>query len=268
MSIITISRGSFSRGKEVAERVAKKLGYVCISRDILLETSEKFNVPEIKLIRAIHDSPSLLDHVSYGKEAYVAYIQAALLKYLRKDNIVYHGLAGHFFVKDIPHVLKVRIISDFEDRINFEMQREKISRKEAVRILKNDDEQRRKWSLSLYGIDTSDSGLYDLVIHIKKITVDDAADIICHTINQKSFETTPSSQKAINDLALAAEIKIALIDLNIDVEVISNDGKVNIKVKSRYHGTTIISELTEIVKNIKGVKEVNIESRHLTIYSE
>ena len=37
MAIITISRGSFSKGKEVAEKVAKILGYQCISREILLE---------------------------------------------------------------------------------------------------------------------------------------------------------------------------------------------------------------------------------------
>ena len=44
MAIITISRGSYSKGKEVAERVAQTLGYDCISREILLEASEHFNV--------------------------------------------------------------------------------------------------------------------------------------------------------------------------------------------------------------------------------
>lgn len=55
MSIVTIARGSYSRGKEVAERLAKKLGYECISREILLEASKEFNIPEIKLVRASHD---------------------------------------------------------------------------------------------------------------------------------------------------------------------------------------------------------------------
>ena len=39
MSIITVSRGSYSRGKEVAEKLAQVLGYECLSRDILLEAS-------------------------------------------------------------------------------------------------------------------------------------------------------------------------------------------------------------------------------------
>ena len=96
MPIITISRGSYSKGKEVAEKVSQKLGYECISRDVLLEASEEFNVPEIKLIRAIHNSPSILNSFTHGREKYIVYIQAALLRHLSKDNIVYHGLAGHF----------------------------------------------------------------------------------------------------------------------------------------------------------------------------
>ncbi|MEJ2071714.1 MAG: cytidylate kinase family protein [Syntrophobacterales bacterium] len=80
MAIITISRGSYSRGKEVAEKVAARLGYECISRDVLLEASEQFHIPEIKLVRAIHDAPSILERFTHGKERYVSYIKAALLK--------------------------------------------------------------------------------------------------------------------------------------------------------------------------------------------
>ena len=88
MSIITISKGSYSRGEEVAEKLAKALDYDCVSREILLEASQEFNIPEIKLIRAIHDAPSFLDRLTYGKQRYVAYIRAALLKHLQKGNVV------------------------------------------------------------------------------------------------------------------------------------------------------------------------------------
>ncbi|MBP9598542.1 MAG: cytidylate kinase family protein, partial [Desulfobacter sp.] len=73
MSVITISRGSYSRGKEVAEKVASELGYECISRDILLEASEEFNIPEIRLIRALHDAPSVLERYTHGRDRYVSY---------------------------------------------------------------------------------------------------------------------------------------------------------------------------------------------------
>ena len=163
MAIITISRGSYSKGKEVAEKVAMKLGYQCLAREVLLEASKEFNIPQIKLARAIHDAPSIFERFSYGKDKFIAYFQSALLKCVQQDNVVYHGLAGHFFLKEIGHVLKVRIITDMEDRIKLEMERQRISREEALAVLKRDDSERRKWSQHLYGIDTADPILYDLV---------------------------------------------------------------------------------------------------------
>jgi cytidylate kinase len=211
MSIVTITRGSYSRGKEVAERLAKRLGYTCIARDVLLEASEEFNIPEIKLIRAIHDAPKVLERFFGGSERYVKYYRSALLQRARKDNIVYHGLAGHFFLKDIPHVLKIRINADIKTRVKEEMLREKISAEEALYILKKDDEERRKWSIQVYGMDPWDSRLYDMVINICTLSLDDAVDIIYGLLQKPTFRTTPESQKMVDNLALSAKEQIELI---------------------------------------------------------
>ena len=117
MGVITISRGSYSKGKAVAEKLAQHLGYECISRDLLLETSAHFNINELKLVRAIHDAPSFFERFEHGKEKYIIFIREAFLKHIRKDNVVYHGLAGHFLCLGIPNILKVRINANLEDRI-------------------------------------------------------------------------------------------------------------------------------------------------------
>jgi cytidylate kinase len=209
MSIITISRGSYFRGKEVAEKLAQKLGYECISREILLEASEEFNIPEIKLIRAIQDAPSILERLFRSRERYVAHIRASLLKHVQKDNVVYHGLFGHFFLQDIPHVLKVRIVGDLEARVADEVKREGISAAKAREIILRDDEERRKWALYLYGADWWDATLYDLVIHLKTITVDDAVSLLIYAVKLPGFQTTPESQQAIDNLVAAALMEAA-----------------------------------------------------------
>jgi cytidylate kinase len=200
VSIITISRGSYTHGGKVAEKVAQKLDYECISREFLLEISNEFKISEIKLIRAIRDAPSFLERYTFGREKYINYIRSAILNHLSKDNIVYHGFAGHFFVKDIPHVLKVRIIADMKYRIECMMNREGGSEKEAEIMVNEVDEERRRWSQKLYGIDTWDSRLYDLVINIEKITIDNAVDIIFNTVKLSPFQTTPESQKIMDGL--------------------------------------------------------------------
>ena len=209
MAIITISRGSYYRGKEVAEKLAQRLGYNCISREILLEASEEYNIPEIKLIRAIKDAPTILEKLTRQKSKYLAYVRAALLKHVARDNVVYHGLFGHFFLQDIPHVLKVRIVADMDARVADEVKREGISETKAREVLMKDDEERRKWALYLYGADWWDATLYDLVIHLKTITVDSAVDLLSDMVQLPEFQTTPESQDAINNLVEAARMEAA-----------------------------------------------------------
>ena len=258
MPIVTISRGSYSRGKEVAEKLSRKLGYDCVSRDILLEASAEFNIPEIKLVRALHDAPTVLERFTYGKERYLAYLRSSLLQHVLKDNVVYHGLAGHYFLQDIPHVLKVRIIADIENRVKEEMKRENISAAEARHVLKKDDEERRKWGLQIYGIDTWDSNLYDMVLHISRLTVEDAVDILFETMQKPAFQTTPTSQKILCDLALSANVLAKLIAIAPKINVRSENGVVFITNTDSALSLTsdLVGEIKEIALKVEGVKEV------------
>lgn len=209
MSIITISRGSYSRGVEIAEMVAEKLGYQCLARDVLIEASKEFNIPEVKLIQALEDPPSFFERFTNEKKKYIAYIQTALINNLRADNIVYHGLAGHFFVKDIPHVLKVRIIADLEYRIRFVMERDKISRDKAIDFLKKIDSSRREWGQHLYGLNLEDPTHYDIVINTKNLSLGVVVDIICDMVALKQFQTTPESQIRMDNLALSLKVTVS-----------------------------------------------------------
>lgn len=204
MPIIIISKGSYSHGGDVARRAAEKLGYDCISRDILIEASKQFNVSELRLIRAVKDAPTFLERYTFGREKYIHYIRAAILKNIVKGNVVYHGFAGHFFVQDISHVLKVRIVADIEERLALMMKRENVSREEALLMINSLDEERRKWSIKLYGIDTWDCRLYDLVINIGKITIADSVDMVCQAAALKAFQPTPESQAKLEKLAAEA----------------------------------------------------------------
>jgi len=228
MPIITISRGSYSRGKEVAEALAKKLGYECVSRDILLETCEEFSIPETRLIKALHDAPSILDRFSHGRERYISYFRAAFYNHMEKDNIVYHGLSGHFFLHDISHALKVRIIANMEVRIKEEMRREKCSAEEARYRLKKDDDERRKWGLSLYGRDTWNCSLYDLVLNVDIIEVDKAVDILHGVVEDGRFNATPESTALLKKKALLASIHAIIVNDSPKATVDIKDGVVTL----------------------------------------
>lgn len=261
MPIVTISRGSYSRGKEVAEQLAAKLHYECVSRDIILEACSEFNIPEIKLVRALHDAPSVLDRFQNGKERYLSYYRYALLKHLCRDNIIYHGLAGHFMLRDIPHILKVRITADMEDRVREEMKRENISAEKALYILQKDDDERRRWGLQVHGNDTWDSRLYDIVLHIGNLTVDDAVEILFQTIHKKPFQTTPESKQLMADVTKAAKIHAMLVDHSPGIRVTVKEGVAFIGNVSQNLKTdsALRENLEKRVRNVEGITSVVIQ---------
>lgn len=258
MSIITISRGSYSRGKEVAEALAERLGYSCVSRDILLEASKEFNIPEIQLVKALHDAPSVLERFNQGRERYISYFCSSFFNHVAKGNVVYHGLAGHFFLQDISHVLKVRIIAKIEDRVREEMKREDCSAKVARYSLKKDDEERRKWGLQLYGRDTWDSSLYDMVLQIDTLSVDDVVDILEKTIQKEKFIATAESKEKLRTRTLLANIHAKIVEMSprasvtMDEEIIYLDnveGLLKTDKKTR-------QEVADSIIQSYGVKDV------------
>jgi len=260
MAIITITRGSYSHGKEIAEKVADKLGYSCISRDILLETSEQFNIPEVRLTKALQEVPSIFERFTGEREKYLAFIEATLLEHARKDNMVYHGLAAHFILKQIRHALHVRITANMEDRTKLVMEREKVSHEEALRLLTKIDHARKQWGLVLYGTDLWDSSNYDLVINVNKITADNAVVTICLTAGWEQFKTTLESQAALDELALAATMKAKLLPVLPEVAVAVHKGSVSVKGKINFAiEARTTDKIKEIANTIPGVADLKID---------
>ena len=69
----------------------------------------------------------------HAHTAYVAYVQATLAEWAKDDNLVYHGNAGQELLREVPHVLKVRLMYPIEARIQIIMQRFKYTREQAQR---------------------------------------------------------------------------------------------------------------------------------------
>jgi len=200
MPIIAISRSSYLHGREIAEGVAAKIGYTCISQEELLDASQEFIMPDIKLI---WNSLFILDRAIFWKYRYISYIRAALIRHLQKDNVVFHGFCDHVFLKEIDHVLNVKITADIEDRVKLIMEEhDGVSRKEALSFIKTIDGKRKRWCQKLYQIDISNNSQYDMTMNISKFPQDRAVDIICKIVKLNRFQTTPESQKRMDELLI------------------------------------------------------------------
>ena len=253
VSIIIISRGCYHRGSEVARKAAAELGYKCISREVLLEASKIFDIPELKLMHAIEDAPSLLDRFGRDKKKYVAFIRTALLREVQWGKVVYHGFAGHFFLQGIPSVLKVRVFADMEERVKDEMEREGVNAEKARQTVIKDDEERRNWAVSLYGMDPADPTLYDMLLRIGTLTVDAAARIVAEAAALPSFQMTPEAKRLLNDRVLASQVEALLVEEFPRVEVTARNGEAFVYIHTGLSIHTLLTEKQKIIENVESI---------------
>jgi cytidylate kinase len=263
--IITISRGSFSGGKLLAEALAKRLGYRSIDRDQIIQKAAAWGVSQENLRAAIEKPPSFLGQSQHTKYLYLAFIQAALAEEVKTGNVIYHGLAGHLLLGNGPHVLRTRIIAPMEFRVSKVQDRLNYNRKEAIAYIEKMDDDRRKWTRFLYGVDWRDASLYDLVLNLEQMNLEGACEAICAVARLQCFALTPETQRAMNDLAKASRVKASLAmnpaTADLQFEVVVHNGSVSIR--GEIVSPAQIKKISSIAGAVPGVTEVRLDQLEL-----
>jgi cytidylate kinase len=210
MPIITISRGTFSGGKDLAECLAGKLGCPCISREVIVQAAEMYGASESALLDALSRAPSLLDRVKRDRDRYLAFIRATLCQRAKAGNLVYHGLAGHHLLAGIRHVVRVRVVADISYRIQAAMRRLSLSSGQAESYIRRVDREREKWTQFLYGVGWEDPRNYDVVLNLERLDIQAACATVVHLAELDVFQPTQQSLAAMENLALSSLVLAAL----------------------------------------------------------
>lgn len=262
MAIISISRGTFSGGKDLAESVANQLGYPCLGReDVLLEVGEQYGISQKELTQAIIQAPPFWQQVPGRRIAYLMCLTAVLLKRAQDGNLVYHGHAGHFLFTGIPHVIRVRVIADMEYRIRSGMERMNFSRDEAIVYIEKMDRERIKWTRFLYGIEWGDPAQYDVVLNLERMSLEGASRTIVGMTELKDFKVTAESRKASENLMVSSGVWAALVKDErtraAAVQVVADHGVVTISGKASTG--KVVDAIPLVAGQVPGVTRVRNE---------
>ncbi|OGQ77461.1 MAG: hypothetical protein A2289_25135 [Deltaproteobacteria bacterium RIFOXYA12_FULL_58_15] len=258
MPIITISRGSLSGGKALAKSLGERLGIKVISREVIIEAAKEFHISEEDLVKGLNSPPGFWERLMGQKEHYTLAIQAALADLVEDGDAIYHGLAGHLLLHDVPHVLKVRLIAPLESRIRSAMSEHSLSREQALAHIETKDHERELWVRHIYNAEWSDPSLYDVVVNLEHMTIATATELIVNLLEREEFKTTPESKQAVADFALATHVRAALkfnSSFHEDALSISaNKGVVHLM--GGPFSAKMRAEVTKFIKGVPGVKDV------------
>ena len=260
MAIITLSRGTYSGAKELAEYTAENLGYRLLSRENIVDELAGFGWEDEKLKKLRHKELGILQRMNLEWVHYVVCLRAVLSREAQGESLVYHGNSGHAALRGFPHVLSCKVVADLRDRMKAVMARNEyaIDQREAMRIIKRIDERRERWSRFLHQRDVHDVSSFDMVIDLSRRSIPDAFELMRAAVTLPQYQPTNESKKAIENLSRAAQLRARIametdvIDDEIEVEV--NNGL--LKVKGVVHSLGDAEELKAFLSGQPEVEKV------------
>src|SRR6266508_291527 len=89
MPIITIYQGASGEGQELAETVAEALGYRCVGREVLVEASRRYRIPEAKLNAVVEKGPHWWERLLQDLRPYRIALQATLFLLAHDGKLIY-----------------------------------------------------------------------------------------------------------------------------------------------------------------------------------
>lgn len=261
MAVITISRGSFSGGKRLAECAAGRLGYRCIDRDVIVEKAAAYGVSQDEVRNALEKPPTFWDRFKHTKYVYLTLIQAALTEEVSLGKAIYHGHAGHLLLRGVAHVMRTRIIAPLPARVKAVQARLDLSHDDAVAYIQRMDQDRQRWTQYLYGVDWGNPAYYDLVLNLEHVDVPQACEIIAAMARLEAFQETDESRAAMRDLALASRVRanlaVAQETQGLEVDVAARSGAVTISGDAL--GRDRVQEIEVVVRRVPGVVDLAVE---------
>jgi len=259
MAIVTISRGSGSGGLLLATEVAERLGYAAVSREDIVAEATGYGVREEELREAFLKPPGLWGRFSRQRSRYLSFVQAVLCERVRDGGVVYHGNAGHLLLPGVSHVLCLRLVAPVSFRVKNLQERSDMSEDEALAHIEKVDRDREQWTRFLYGVDWLDSSLYDLCIHLRTMSLGEAADLVVRAAQGPSFQPTESSRQAMQDLLLASRVRAALArnprTAGAELEVRASGSTVFLR--GRLRPASLVDSVLDVVVGVEGVGDVD-----------
>ncbi|MFQ5902199.1 MAG: cytidylate kinase family protein [Candidatus Binatia bacterium] len=261
MPIITIARGAFSGGQALAERVSAALGYRCVSREVLIEASQRYGIPEAKFTEVLETAPRWWERWRESMRLYRIVLQAAMCEIAQGGNLVYHGHGGQELFPGIRHVLKVHLTAPMAYRIEQVRSREGLNETAALQYIEQVDKTRNRRLQAVFGTDWLDPSRYDLVLNIAQMTLETASHLVVEAARREDYQPTAASEQAFRELTITARVQAALVmspkTRNLTINVRVEQGQVH--VSGILAQSELEQEITRLIEGIPGVTRVVAE---------
>ncbi|MEW6351644.1 MAG: cytidylate kinase family protein [Thermodesulfobacteriota bacterium] len=200
MNIVSISRQVGSFGDEIGAKVAERAGLTYTGREKVHELAVGCD-PEYSDACSLYEAehgPGFFARLFFDRPTYTSLFYALTYELASQGDVVIAGRGSQIVLRDVPGVLRVRVVAPTEMRVRRIMERHNCPEDEAWDYVHKLDSENRNQVRSIFDVDPRDWGLYDLVINTEKLTAAGGVDIVCQAL--KSIDKVADPEAVKQDL--------------------------------------------------------------------
>ncbi len=259
MAIFMISSVSERARRELAESLAKKLGWPCVSREELWEEARLLGIMVGRLEISIIRSRGREELLAREKDRYLACITSGLCNRAVDGNLVYHGISGHLLLPGVTHRIRVGLRVPRRVRLERAMVDLSVSRDKTLRYLEQLDEDLDRWARYVHKADPQHPDHFDLCVNTENLNIDNLATALCSLAELPDFRATPASRRLLRDqdLVARARLRLALDERTADADIgmVAEDQVLTVTYMPRQR--EVEDALPEVLEGLEGCRELD-----------
>jgi cytidylate kinase len=265
MPLVAMTREMGSLGKDVAAGLAARTNRKVVYHEIIEPIANKMRLRKSHVERFLEGKSGIWERLTTDRTSLSIFTADETFRFLRDGSTaVIRGWGAVHLLKDIPHVLRVRICAPLETRVKRMMERLATDNRSAIESeIELSEEAHTAITRRHFNVNWRDAENYDLVLSTERLSVDDCVDEIDSLMKRPRFQETPESLRQVEDLALEWSVRSALrrdartADVGITVKtaagVVSLHGVVDNPVQ--------IDAVSEVSRAVEGVSTVDNQLR-------
>ncbi len=186
VNVITLSREHGAGGREVGRRIAERLGWEFLDREILHRAAALTEIPQPDLERVD-------GHLAGGRfrrnplhAQYVKALKRVVSEAAARGGVVVIGRGSNFILRSASAAFHLRLVAPLEVRARRVADRERAGLADARRRCAEVDRQRGAFLKALFGREGAAPSHYHLTANTGRVPLDDAVEIAVAAVRRDS----------------------------------------------------------------------------------
>lgn len=265
MPLVAMTREMGSLGKDVAAGLAARSNRKVVYQEIIEPLANKMRLRKSHVERFLEGKSGIWERLTTDQTSLSIFTADETFRFLRDGSTaVIRGWGAVHLLKNVPHVIRVRVCAPLEMRIGRMMERLSTDNRSTVEseILLS-EEAHSAITKRHFGINWRDAEHYDLALCTERLSVDECVEEVEAVMKRPRFQETPESVAMVENLAIEWSVRSAMrrdartADMGITVK---GDGGVA-RLMGVVDNRQQVDAAVEVAAAADGVKSVDNQLR-------